>query len=399
MDRKDIAAGLFRHCGGINTVNTHSHHMRDPGHLGFGLSALLDHSYVSWVCLPPRTKVEREEYIRRVRNNSYFRYLELSLRELYAIDKRLDENTWDVFDQAVTQAHKDEKHHLRLLTDTCCYSRVINDSYWDPGSSEGHPEIFSPAFRVNMFFYGYSPDARDHNGNNPFRVYGWDEGMGFDEYLDRLDAVVAEKKSAGCVALKSALAYDRGLGFRRMDKAAAQKAFGHKDAVPEDICAFQDYIYYEFCRICAKYGLPFQNHTGLGILDETNALRLREAVAANPDTSFCLFHGSYPWTGDVTGLVHNYPNVYADLCWMPLISPSACGRLVRELVEVGTAGTMMWGCDTWTGEESYGALLAVRETLADSFAGMVADRCMTLNDAEEFIARILGGNARALFDL
>ena len=134
-------------------------------------------------------------------------------------------------------------------------------------------------------------------------------------------------------------------------------------------------------------------------MDKTNANQLREAIEANPETSFCLFHGSYPWTQDIVGLVHSYPNVYADLCWLPLISPSSCKHLVKELVEVGTAGTMMWGCDTWTGEESYGALLAVRDVLSQSFADLVAERYMTLRDAENFISRILCDNPRKLFKL
>jgi hypothetical protein len=399
MDRNDIVSGLYRHCESIAAVSTHSHHMRDAEHRGLGLMSLLEHSYVSWVCRPPHHEADRAEYLRRMRHNSYFHYLELSLRSLYAIDKPLDASTWEEFDRAITRAHGDENHHLRLLRDACGYSRVINDSYWDPGSDEGHPELFAPAFRVNMFFFGYSPAARDHNGNNPFAMYGWDPGMSFDEYLSGLDAVVAQKKQAGCVALKSALAYDRGLDFRPTDKTAARKAFGQDDAAPEDIRVFQDFIFYEFCRLSAKHGLPFQNHTGLGILQRTNALELQEAIAAHPGTAFCLFHGSYPFTRDIPALAHNYPHVYADLCWLPLISPSACRQAIRELTEVGRADMMMWGCDTLTGEESYGALLAAREAVSQAFADMVADRYMTLGDAEALIARVFCGNARALFGI
>ena len=71
----------------------------------------------------------------------------------------------------------------------------------------------------------------------------------------------------------------------------------------EDVVAFQDYIYFYICKIAAKYDIPFQNHTGLGNLQGSNAMLLREVIQKNPDTKFVLFHGSFPWTDDALRLI------------------------------------------------------------------------------------------------
>ena len=165
----------------------------------------------------------------------------------------------------------------------------------------------------------------------------------------------------------------------------------------EEIKAFQDYIFFEICRIAADRNVPLQCHTGLGKLEKSNAMQMQEVIAGNPDTKFVLFHGSYPWIQDVCGLIHNYPNVYADICWLPIISGNACETLLKELIEVGTTNRVMWGCDTWTSEESYGAMLAGKNVLAEVFSQYVDKGYLSQFDAQEYIDCILYKNAEKLF--
>jgi uncharacterized protein len=213
-------------------------------------------------------------------------------------------------------------------------------------------------------------------------------------------SAILQRKADGCVALKSALAYDRDIDFHDTPKEKAQKALSAgNDAGEQEIRWFQDYVYYQLCKIAAEMNLPFQNHTGLGLLGKTNAMQLNEAINKNPETKFVLFHGSYPWTDDICALLHNYQNVFPDLCWLPIISNTACERLLGELIDVGTSDKVCWGCDTWTVEESYGALLAVRHVLAKVLSAKVEDGYLTLLDAEKITQRILHDNAKQLYSL
>ncbi len=149
----------------------------------------------------------------------------------------------------------------------------------------------------------------------------------------------------GCVALKSTIAYDRDLKFTKVDKVTGQKVFNYNHTVKEHIYNFQNYMMYELAKIAAERDIPFQIHTGLGSLNNTNAVQLNSLIKDNPDTKFVLFHGSFPWTDDIIGLLHTYSNVYADLCWLPLISQTAAKYALHQMIEVATA------------DKSYGAVI------------------------------------------
>jgi hypothetical protein len=96
-------------------------------------------------------------------------------------------------------------------------------------------------------------------------------------------------------------------------------------------------------------------------------------------------------------LVTSYPNVFPDLSWVPLISTRAGTALVHELIERSTADRIAWGCDTWTPEESYGALLALCNVVAGSLAQKIADGYLSLSDAFGLIDGILFDNPHRLY--
>ncbi len=261
------------------------------------------------------------------------------------------------------------------------------------------PAFFAPAFRVDMFLVGYDREAKDRDGHNPLAAAGL-EPMSMEAYAVFMREAIAAKARAGCVALKCTMAYDRGLDAAEAGRGLAEKAIQRgARATPEEIRAYQDYVLFELCRIAAELGLPMQFHTGLGSLARTNALWLLDLIAKNPATTFVLFHGGYPWLDDIMGLVHNFQNVHVDLCWLPLLAPSAARRLTHELIEVAAADRVCWGCDTWTSEESYGALLAMRHVLACTLGERIEDGLMTEAGARRVAGNILYENARRLYKL
>jgi predicted TIM-barrel fold metal-dependent hydrolase len=110
-------------------------------------------------------------------------------------------------------------------------------------------------------------------------------------------------------------------------------------------------------------------------------------------------HGSYPWIGDIAGLTHNYPNVWADICWLPLISSAAAYSLLHELIDVCDANRVVWGCDTWTGEESYGARLAFLDVLSRVLYERVEAGLLNEHDARHYAKAIMHDNAERLLGM
>jgi hypothetical protein len=397
----EIYDELYSFIQTLPVISTHSHHEKDAFHTDLNLDSLLKKSYVYWCgAVFDSTPESRRLFLEKVRFNSYFIWLEKALAQIYHFDDPITAGNWDRVSGLISAANKNGNHHLDLLTHWCKYEKIILDAYWNPGSDNNHPDLFAPTFRINMFLYGYSRKAADHNGNNPEAAYGI-KTKDIDEYISCVRDIIVKKKREGCIALKSALAYDRGLNFSQASRERAQAALtAAEDAVtPEDIKAFGDYVFFEICKTAAELGLPVQCHTGLGALKETNAMQMREVIEKNPDTRFVLFHGGYPWLDDVLALTHFYKNVYPDICWLPIISTSAAERMIIELIEVSTIDKICWGCDTWTAEESAGALLAMRHALAGALSKMAADGYFSINSAKKAAENILYNNAKAIYKL
>ena len=381
-------------------MNSHSHHLPDNHHSKLTLRGVLHNSYVNWCGTPVPSGDSEEEiatWLNAVRTRSYFVWLEKALMDLYCIDEHISAESWDVYDTAIRQAHQDRDWHLGLLKEKCGYKAVLLDTYWSPGQDNGHPDLIKPAYRINRFFYGYNQTARDHNGNNN-QVMHNQRITDIDEYTDFIYRVLKERKQAGCVALKCALAYDRSLAFGEATKEEAQRAMVNEPDMM-DIKKFQDYVFDCVCKMAAQLNMPIQIHTGLGLMVGSNAMQLQPLIARNTDTTFLLMHGSYPWIGDIAGLTHNYPNVWADICWLPLISSAAAYSLLHELIDVCDANRVVWGCDTWTGEESYGARLAFLDVLSRVLYERVEAGLLNEHDARHYAKAIMHDNAERLLGM
>jgi predicted TIM-barrel fold metal-dependent hydrolase len=430
---------LYQRTAGHSLINTHSHHLPEAEFASYDLDILLRNSYVNWCGVSfDSTPESRSHFLERVRYQSYFVWLQKSLQELYAFSEPLSVTNWDRISAQIQQAHHEPGRQSSLLTGQCAYRKIVQDAYWDPGSDNGNPAIFTPSFRINAFHFGYAPWTTDQDGNSPYTLYPRPFITDLDEYLGWVRQKIIEKKSQGCVALKLPIAYDRGLDFAEIPYDLAQAAFGRLVAaflkvpmkpqlaqpldsassiisnaplqpplelppVPgvtqADIKAFQDFLFFQICRLAAELDLPVQVHTGMGQGRRTNALWLQEVIQHNPHTRFVLLHGSYPWIEDIPALLRLYPNVFADLCWLPLGSTRAGKFLLHELIENANSNKVMWGCDTWTAEESYGALLSLRFVLCSVLAEKVSEGYLTAQDANQIIDNILYRNAADFFRL
>jgi predicted TIM-barrel fold metal-dependent hydrolase len=379
-------------------INTHSHHMADEEFDSFNLDRLMENSYVNWLGITfGGCYASRKAALQKVGSSSYFTWLQKGIQSVYGISEPITADNWDRISLNVSDAHRDKEFHIKVLSDVCSYSNIIEDAYWNPGSDNGYPQLFNPAFRINPFLFGYSPSASDHGGHNALSLYNR-RISDIDEYMGFVREKITEKKQQGCIALKLPVAYDRGLDFVETAKDKAQRAF-LPEASEEEIKAFQDYVVFGICRIAAELDLPIQCHTGMGKVLRSNAMWLREVIEKNSDTKFVLFHCSYPWIEDINALVRTFGNVYPDICWLPLLSPSAAKRMLHELIEDGAFYKTCWGCDTWTSEESYGALLAFRYVLASVLSERVEDGFLSMEDARMIADGILNNNARSIYGL
>ena len=98
-------------------------------------------------------------------------------------------------------------------------------------------------------------------------------------------------------------------------------------------------------------------------------------------------------------LPHNFENVYPDICWVPLLSYNTAVDAISRLLDTVNSDKLCWGCDTWTAEESYGAVLAMAHVLSVALTQRVSEGFMTPERAKEICRRILYENAKKLYQL
>ena len=394
---EEIRSGILSH--GI--INTHAHHLTDSETKDLNLRRVFQRSYVSWCGAGiPSSSAMVDKWLEKVGNRSFYFSLHRALQKLYSMDKPLSGAVWDELDNRIKKAHENPRWHLEILQKMCGYQSVVQDCYWNPGDNNGHPEIFKPTFRINSFIWSYNRKSMDHDGVN-MQIKYEQHIEDIKTYTDFMYRAIKEKKDEGCSSLKSAIAYERAIGIDAATAEEAQAAMGlnREDPPAAAIRKFQDYVFDTVCVIAAELKMPLQIHTGLGNMIGSNPMQLQRLIAKHPKTTFVLMHGGYPWMDEICGLVHVYSNVVVDLCWLPLISPSAATRFLHEILDVCNGDKIVWGCDTWTSEESWGALLTLADVLAEVLDAKIKAGKFNKNDALRLAEGITRNNAKLWFCL
>ena len=88
-------------------------------------------------------------------------------------------------------------------------------------------------------------------------------------------------------------------------------------------------------RFAGELDLPVQLHTGYVVgprsrVDRTNAAHLVPVLEEHQGVRFDLFHGNWPYMGDLLFLGKNHANVVLDLCWLHIIDPVYARNLLSE---------------------------------------------------------------------
>jgi len=405
----------------IRAIDCHSHHLGYTICENITLGDLLRKTYLNWagVALEGKRSSKTEwvqlkdtllnwcgatleeseesrlEWIDRSKTKNTWRFLRQSFADLYGWDELSVEN-WEKFSNELNQKHKDPQWSRSILRDYCRYDRVLVDSYWKSGIDHDDPEVFAKVFRVDPFFLGYAPGKLDHDRSSALKNYGI-QSDNLKDYLNQVGELIEKRVREGVVSIKNATAYDRHLYYQHITEAEASRVFETKDPTPEQEVAFQDFFFDWVCDLAAQLDVPIQCHTGMGSLTGTRAIEMEKVLRRHPNTKFSLMHGSFPWTSDMLALAAAFENVWADICWLPLLSTTVCERFLHELIEAVDPNKVIWGCDTWVSEDSYAARLAVNDVLEKVLSAKVSEGYFSKTTALEYANKVLHDNAMVLF--
>ena len=124
--------------------NTHSHHLPEQAMVDFDLDKLINNTYLQWQQVTPGTTAEsRTAYLEKTRYKSYFVWLQKAIGELYGISEPITAQNWDQISDRIRKAHQNPDFYMDVLKNKCKYQSVVVDTYWNPGSDNGRPELFT----------------------------------------------------------------------------------------------------------------------------------------------------------------------------------------------------------------------------------------------------------------
>jgi len=230
-----------------------------------------------------------------------------------------------------------------------------------------------------------------------------------DDFLVALEKAFDEIVRLGYyVGLKSALAYDRSLHFEETPRAEAERIFKELLRRPLDRQKrkpFEDFMMHQVIRLAGEHELPVQIHTGAQLgpgNDITNAspTLLLNLFQKYPGTRFVLFHGGFPYMGELTAIAKNYANVYLDMCLMPVFSMSVTREWLHKWIETLPLNKInFFGGDCLFLEGTYGHAVMARQIVSEVLSEKVERGYLSLDEALYIARRILRENAIDLYGL
>jgi len=419
-----MASAFREFIDGIPIVDVHEHHIPEILlNREVNLLQLLQQSYAGWTQarpypLPSETRAgdpmleggaattweALAGFLEGSASSSFVRNMVRAITEVHGFEGgEITKENWEAVDAAVRAAHRREDFVAEIIR-RAGIERMITDPYTNPlvDARGALGEMYSSVVRINAFACGWSREGRDHNGNSGhdlLRRVGVEVGS-FDDYMTGLGRVVERMGSQHQVALKNALAYDRDVDFAEPNETLARQAFGKSSPTAEERKAFGDFVVDRFCRLGAERDLPMQMHLGTAILRGSHPLNAAGLIERHPRTRFLLMHLAYPWSRDLLAMAFVYRNVWIDLTWSMLLSPSHFKLALHEAIEIlPDESRMMLGGDNWHVEETYGTMKLARRLIAEVLEEKVASGYFTESHARRLAAKILRENAMAFFGL
>lgn len=403
-------------------IDVHEHHLPELIHRpDLTLHQLLLQSYAGWAkarpyTLPTETRESDPmltgggrgsweniaEFLDHHGSNSFVRNLVEAITELYGNGQgRITRENWDGLDAAITKHHA-QSGWVDTILRRAGIERIITDVYTNPlfDAQKGFGDRYRSVLRINALACGWHPDSRDHNDN---RAHEMLTRLGcklssFADYCAALEHVVDSLAARHQVALKNALAYDRGVDFDAPMEDLARRAWGKPTPTEEEKKAFGDFVVDRLCRLAGERDIPVQMHLGTALIRGSHPLKAAGLIERHPRTRFLLMHLAYPWSRDLLGMAFVYRNIWLDLTWAALLSPSHFKSALHEAIEVlPDESRLMIGGDNWHAEETYGAIRRMRQLIAEVLEEKLHAGYFHEEDARRLGARILRENALRFF--
>lgn len=350
-----------------------------------------------------------------IQNTGYTRAINIAARDLYGVDG-ISEDTYKKLASRMEEANKSGLYQW-ILKDKSGIDVSILDSLSAP-LEDVDRRFFAPVARFDDFVM-----ARERMD---FEALGKRCGKPIHSFSDLIQALELEfnKASKMIVGVKIGLAYMRKLRFDKISQREAEEVFANifnqeffrlekpitlnSREVPEGLSLkettpLQDFMVHKIIQLAEEKSIPIQIHTGIqegneNIITNSNPTLLINLFREYKEVRFDIFHGSYPYTGELTALAKTFQNVYIDMCWLHIISPYRARQALAEWLD-----TVPWnkifgfGGDYIHAEGVYGHSMIARENISRVLTEKVEEGSLTEKQAVHLAQKLLRDNAYEFF--
>ncbi len=233
----------------------------------------------------------------------------------------------------------------------------------------------------------------------------------FADYRELVRGKLRRAAESGTVGLKIGFAARcRPLDFAPQSEVAVSESYEFlrtgaagdwmDAAARRRLKPFQDAAAWAAFEAAGELGLPVQVHSGLEFMQpwDGRPTTLIPTLVRFPETRFAVFHGSYPYMAELTGLAKSFANVYLDLAWFHMLSRREARRWLAEWLDVLPHNKLFaFGGDVFLFFGICSHLEIARENVAAVLANRVADGFCDLDEAEQTARLLFHDNARSTF--
>jgi hypothetical protein len=348
-----------------------------------------------------------KNYWSNTRSTGYGRTVLITAKDLYGIND-INENTYKELSKRIKDSHK-EKYYETVLKEKAKIDASIIMEYNTVTPRDVRNEgncNFRSFFVYDKFVTIFGYDRM----NTRVAQYGL-KFTTLKELESVIDTVFDRDVKRGILGIKFGVAYSRTLKFDDVSLEIANAVFEKMNADPAKLLSFdeakplQDYLFFKILGLCEKYNLPVQIHTGLQTgtgndITNSNPTGLVKAFFKFPKLKFVLLHASYPYGGEMATIAKTFANVYIDMAWSAMISPSYTIRNLEEYIETVPANKIMcYGGDCQNVEGAYGASVLARETVIAALINKVKTGYLTEDEAIAIAKKVLRENAINIYNI
>jgi predicted TIM-barrel fold metal-dependent hydrolase len=350
---------------------------------------------------------EKWDYIKDVwektNTTAFGRAVLISIKDLYGIDD-LNENTYKELCARIEKVHKKDYYYDYVLRekariDLSIQIGMINSKY--------DPKYFRHLFEISPMVQFKNFDQI----SNFLKEYQLPDINTLADLEKAIESAFQLGVENGAIGAKTLSAYHRTIQSDDVPREKAEeilikmKADPGKSLSADAAKQFQDFLFYKILSLCEKYDLPIQIHTGIqtfngNILANTDPLLLTNTIMRFPKVKFILLHSGYPFGGETAALAKMFTNVYIDMTWTPLISPSYALRYLQEYIETVPQNKIMaFGGDCNTVEGTYSASILARDVVVQTLITMARSGYLSEEEAIVLARKILRENAINIYKL